>query len=75
MLDISESVNFNYLIPPLILLLVVPTIFAFIYTVIFRRILPAKIFNFLLGPVVLLGFYVWAVPMEIGFYEYFRATF
>jgi len=60
-----------YFIPPLILLIVVPLIYAGI----FRRILPTKIYNFFLGPSVLVGFYIWAFPMKIGFYEFFRAAF
>ena len=64
-----------YFIPPLIFLIVVPLICALIYAGIFHRILPAKIYNFFLGPSVLVGFYIWAVPMKIGFYEFFRAAF
>lgn len=33
--------------------------------------LPKKLFNFLLGPVCLLGLYIWAIPMNGGFHEYF----
>ncbi|MCM3390442.1 hypothetical protein LG296_20605 (plasmid) [Ureibacillus chungkukjangi] len=72
---IKLNAEMNYFIPSLLLLLLVPTIFAIIYAILFRRILPPKIFNFFIVPVVIIGFYVWAVPMEIGFHEYFRATF
>lgn len=61
-------------IPPILLLLVVPTVFAIIYAILFRKILPTKLFNFFIKPVVILGLYVWAVPMELGFFEFFRAT-
>lgn len=65
----------NYFIAPLILLFVVPFVCAWIYSLIFRNILPNSIYRFFLGPVALLGCYVWAIPMQMGFYEFFRATF
>lgn len=78
MLDFSTGLKLSIELYPLffslLILLIVPTIFVIIYTILFRRILPSKLFDFLIGPIVLLGFYVWAVPMEIGFYEFFRAT-
>lgn len=60
-------------IPPLLLLVIVPTTCAMIYVLLFQKILPTKLFNFLLGPVVLFGLYIWAVPMKTGFFEFFRA--
>jgi len=75
MFDLTEGININYFIPPMILLFVVPTVFVLIYAILFRRILPAKIFNFFLAAVLILGLYVWAVPMKLGLFEYFRATF
>lgn len=79
MLDFSDGLKLGtqlyYFIPPIILLFVVPTTFAILYAILFRRILPDKIFNFFLVAVILLGLYVWAAPMETGFYEFFRATF
>lgn len=73
--ELKLAAKLYYFIPPLLLMLIVPTIFVFIYSAIFRKILPTKIFNFFISPVVLLGFYIWAVPMKIGFYEFFRAMF
>lgn len=79
MLDLSDGLKLGtqlyYFIPPILLMIIVPTIFAAIFAVLFRRILPDKIFNFFLVAVILLGLYVWAAPMETGFYEFFRATF
>lgn len=34
-----------------------------------------KIFKILLIPVVLLGFIIWVIPMNMRFYEFFRAMF
>ena len=65
----------SYFILPGLLMLIVPIVITAIYSLIFRRILPTKVHNFLLAPVVLFGFYVWAVPMKTGFYEFFRANF
>ncbi|MER2262352.1 MAG: hypothetical protein ABS934_10075 [Psychrobacillus sp.] len=62
-------------IPPLILLFIVPIFSFIIFRALFGKILPTKIFKFFIVPVLLLGFYIWAGPMKIGFYEYFRAAF
>jgi len=64
-----------YFIGPFILLLIIPFLCTGLYAAIFSNILPNSIYKFLLGPVALLGFYIWAVPMKMGFYEFFRATF
>lgn len=37
--------------------------------------MPKKFYNFLLGPIALLGFFIWAIPMNMGFYEFFRGIF
>ena len=77
MLDIftglSLGVSLLYLIPPIILLVVAMSACMGIYVVLFKKVLPRKIYNFFLGPVALLGFFVWAIPMKTGFYEFFRA--
>jgi len=44
-----------------------------IYKILLGKILPTKIYNFFLGPIALLGFFIWAIPMKMGFYEFFRA--
>jgi len=65
--------EFTNFIIPLVLLFIVPFVITAIFSVCFKRLLPAKIHNYLLGPVTLLGLYIWAVPMELGFYEFFRS--
>lgn len=60
-------------IPPMILLPVVMVVCVTIYKTLFGKILPTKIYNFFIGPVALLGFFIWAIPMNMRFYEFFRA--
>ncbi|MFJ6268188.1 hypothetical protein [Lysinibacillus xylanilyticus] len=64
-----------YFIPPMLFLPVVMVVCAAIYKVLLGNILPTKIYNFLLVPIALLGFFIWAIPMNMGFYEFFRAMF
>ncbi|KMY32010.1 hypothetical protein ACZ11_07495 [Lysinibacillus xylanilyticus] len=64
-----------YFIPPMLLLPVVMVVCAAIYKVLLGNILPTKIYNFLLVTIALLGFFIWAIPMNMGFYEFFRAMF
>ncbi|MEX3743904.1 MULTISPECIES: hypothetical protein [Lysinibacillus] len=64
-----------YFIPPMLLLLGVMVACVAIYKVLLGNILPTKVYNLLLGPIALLGFFIWAIPMDIGFYEFFRAMF
>lgn len=64
-----------YLIPPMLLLPVVMIGCAMIYKILLGNILPKKIYNFLLGPIALLGFFIWAIPLNMGFHEFFRAMF
>ncbi|MGE7947928.1 hypothetical protein [Lysinibacillus sp. NPDC093688] len=64
-----------YFIPPMLLLPVVMVICVAIYRALFGKILPTKVYNFLMGPIALLGFFIWAIPMDMGFYEFFRAMF
>lgn len=70
---ISLSGSLLFLIPPLIILLVVMVVCVAIYKKLFRKILPTKIYNFFIAPIALLGFFIWAIPMNMGFYEFFRA--
>ena len=72
-LSLGESLL--YFIPPLLLLPVVMIGCAVIYKILLGNVLPKKIYNFLLGPITLLGFFIWAIPMNMGFYELFRAMF
>ncbi len=68
--DISLGGSLLFFIPPMILLLIVCVA---IYKTLFGKILPTKIYNFFIGPIALLGFLIWAIPMNMGFYEFFRA--
>ncbi|MET4563505.1 hypothetical protein [Lysinibacillus parviboronicapiens] len=72
---ISVVGSLLYLIPPMILLPIVMVVCVVIYKLLFGKILPTKIYNFFIGPVALVGFFVWALPMNMGFYEFFRAIF
>ncbi|MCS5501290.1 hypothetical protein NY607_09185 [Lysinibacillus sp. A4] len=72
-LSLGESLL--YFIPPMLLLPIVMIGCAVIYKILLGNILPKKIYNFLLGPIALLGFFIWAIPMNMGFYEFFRAMF
>jgi hypothetical protein len=51
-------------------------VFSMVLTVLLFRLLfnwlPSKLFNFLIGPVALLGAYIWVIPMKMWFYEFFR---
>jgi len=71
--DLSIGTSLWSFIPPIILLVVAMSACTGIYVVLFKKVLPRKIYNFFLGPVALIGFYIWAVPMKTGFYEFFRA--
>ncbi|WP_339279937.1 hypothetical protein [Lysinibacillus sp. FSL P2-0066] len=71
--EILSAGSLWFFILPMILLLVVMIGCAMIYKILLGNILPTKIYNFLLGPIALLGFFIWAIPMNMGFYEFFRA--
>ncbi|WP_291760096.1 hypothetical protein [Lysinibacillus sp. UBA5990] len=71
--DISSAGSLWFFIPRMILLPIVMIGCAVIYKILLGKILPTKIYNFLLGPIALLGFFIWAIPMNMGFYEFFRA--
>lgn len=60
-------------IPPILLLPVVIVVCLEIYRISLRKVLPTKVYKLLLGPIALLGFFIWAIPMDMGFYEFFRA--
>lgn len=72
---LSIGANLLHFIPSMLLLPIVMALCAAIYKILFIKLLPNKIYNFLLGPIALLGFFVWAVPMNMGFYEVFRSMF
>jgi hypothetical protein len=72
-MNIFEGAELNTLqfIWPLMLL--IGTMFGttLIYVLCFKW-LPKRIYNYLIGPAALLGAYIWAVPMNLGFYEFFK---
>ncbi len=72
-LNLFENVELNtmQIIIPLVLLILCMVSISLIYWLVFRW-LPKLIFNFLLGPIALLGAYIWAFPMNMGFYEFFK---
>ncbi|MBO0962510.1 hypothetical protein J1P26_22710 [Neobacillus sp. MM2021_6] len=72
-MNIFEGIDFNtmQLIGPIVLLVVTMILTTFLFKLIFGW-LPKSLFNFLLGPIALLGAYIWAIPMNMGFYELFK---
>lgn len=70
MLDGIE-VNHMPIMGPIIVLIATVVAVALVYRLFFNW-LPTKLFNSLIGPVVLFGFYIWAIPMNIGFHEFFK---
>lgn len=71
--DISLGGSLLFFIPPMILLPVVMVVCVAIYKTLFEKILPTKINNFFIGPIALLTFFIWAIPMNMGFYKFIRA--
>lgn len=63
-----------YLIFPMLILLLTCIVVGGIYFALFRW-LPKKLYNSLTGLVALAAIYIWAVPLKLGFYEFFRSTF
>ncbi len=72
---LSKGTDFLYFLPSMILLIIVIAVCLGIYVIIFvkTQTLSTKIFKILLVPVVLLGFIIWAIPMKMGFYEFFKS--
>lgn len=68
-----EGVETNWMpiIGPLIILIVTMVAVTLIYKLLFSW-LPPKLFNFLIGPVALFAAYLWAIPMNLGFHEFFK---
>lgn len=67
----AVEVDWMPIIGPLIVLVLTVFAVALIYSLIFSRLLPKRLYNLLLGPVCLLGCYIWAIPMNLGFHAYF----
>ncbi len=72
-MNITESIDFNSMqfIWPIIILIACMFITAGIARMIFGM-LPNSILKTLVGLAALFGAYIWAIPMEMGFYEYFK---
>ncbi|AGK52013.1 hypothetical protein B1NLA3E_01145 [Bacillus sp. 1NLA3E] len=72
-MNVFEGVEFNTMqfIGPLIVLIVTMVGISFVYRFFFKW-LPKKLYNFLIGPVALIGFYIWLIPMNLGFHELFK---
>ncbi|MEG0439167.1 hypothetical protein [Solibacillus cecembensis] len=60
---------------PVLVLMVVQFGCIFVFSLIFVKLLPIKIYRSLLVCVALVAFYIWAVPMNLGFHEFFRSMF
>ena len=78
-MDISTGLSLGgsllYFIPPMLLLPVVMIVCAVTYKILLGNILLTKFYNFFLCSITLLSFFIWAIPMNMGFYEFFRAMF
>ncbi|MGN7403074.1 hypothetical protein ACTHO0_24775 [Cytobacillus praedii] len=72
-MNIFEGVTLNQwpFIGPLIILIMTMLGTAVIYSILFKW-LPKKLYNLFLGPAALVGFYIWAFPMNLGFHEFFK---
>lgn len=71
-MNIFEGVEINTMqfIGPILVLIVTMTLTVVIFKLLFGWI-PKKLFNLLVGPVSLLGAYIWLVPMNLGFHNLF----
>lgn len=72
-MNIFEDVELNTMqfIGPIIVLFITMFTTAIVTRLVFSW-LPKKLVNFLLGPSALAGAYIWAIPMNMGFYEFFK---
>jgi len=73
-MNILEGVEFNsiQIIGTLVMLFISMLATTLLYSLLCKRWLHVKIFNFLIGPVALFGAYLWAFPMNMGFYDFFK---
>lgn len=72
---LAKGTGLLYFLPSMMVLLVVIVVCVRIYVLLFVKTLSPKVFKTLLVPVVLLGFIIWAIPMNMGFYDFFRTKF
>jgi len=71
----SGGLSVLLIILPVLILMIVEIGCIVIFSSIFEKILPKKIYKFLLVCVALVGFYIWTVPMNMGYAKFFRAMF
>ncbi|KOS64692.1 hypothetical protein FJQ98_14500 [Lysinibacillus agricola] len=71
----SGGLSVLYIILPVIILMAVEIGCIVVFSSIFEKLLPNKIYKSLLVCVALVIFYIWAVPMDLGFLNFFRAMF
>lgn len=65
-------INQMLILGPIIVLILTMVLIALIFKVLFQNYIPSGIYNYLIGPVCLIGFLIWAFPMNLGFYELFK---
>lgn len=65
------EVNWTPIIAPIIILIITMFVITFLYKMLFSW-LPKKLYDALIGPVMLGGIYIWAIPMNLGFHELFK---
>lgn len=72
-MDLFEGIEFNTMmfIGPIIVLFVTISGLSLLYFWLFSW-LPRRVFNSLFGLVGLAGLYIWAIPLKVGFYSYFK---
>lgn len=68
-----DGVEFNAMqfVGPLLVLIVTVFGIGLLYKLLFSW-LPKRLYNALISPLLLIGVYIWAVPMNLGFYTYFQ---
>lgn len=73
-MDILEGIEFNSMefIGPLIILFITMFGVVFIYRLLLFKFLPVKLYNYFIAPIALLGFFIWLIPMALGFHVFFK---
>jgi hypothetical protein len=69
-----ENVDLNTMqfIGPIIVLFFTLFIPALIIWLFFSKVLPKVLYDLLLGVTILFSLYLWAFPMNLGFYDFFK---
>lgn len=69
-----EGIETNYMviIGPVIVLFIALFVPALIVKLIFGKFLPKVLYDLLLGAALLFGLYLWLIPMNGGFSDFFR---